>query len=106
MTVDNNLCSLSRQNLVYFIVKPKSMAQPLLQYLSEDFEEQDTDEELFGGQSGAKVVRPGWLEKQGARNTAWRNRYFVLDVDQERLYYYKTEEYYKSKKPQGYIGLT
>uniref|UniRef100_A0AAV2IR31 PH domain-containing protein n=1 Tax=Knipowitschia caucasica TaxID=637954 RepID=A0AAV2IR31_KNICA len=49
-----------------------------------------------GGQSStdrltrAKVVRCGWLRKQGGFVKTWHNRWFVLRGEQ--LYYYKDEE--------------
>jgi len=38
--------------------------------------------------------RSGYLEKRGKRNTAWKERWFVLQ--DSKLYYYKTEKQAKS----------
>jgi len=105
--IDEQMCALSQQNLMFFYVKPKALAQPLLELLDEEDEEEDTDEELFGGRRGSKVTRKGWLEKLGTYNPNWRRRYFVLDLDNNKLYYYKKEDQYKRKsKPQGFISLS
>lgn len=104
--IDEQMCALSQQNLMLFYVKPKSLLPTSDLPDQEEEESPDTDEELFGGRRGSKIARRGWLEKTGNFNPAWRRRYFVLDLENSKLFYYKKELHYKQKKKaHGFISL-
>mmetsp|Transcript_87737 Transcript_87737/g.233519 ORF Transcript_87737/g.233519 Transcript_87737/m.233519 type:complete len:147 (-) Transcript_87737:674-1114(-) len=70
----------------------------------EEVKVSNADIDFFSSLSNEHVIVEGTLEKRGYWNTAWKQRYFVID-NKGRMLYFKSKEHRDAGRLAGMIAL-